>query len=353
MVFYKLVIEHANATMKEIAEAEGIEYSHGMGFYQLTKREKISDSKELVLWLNEAKFQSNAAEARHQCGVAVSGEVVIEPSNVPPKNKLFVQSTSSNRKVPTDVAVLFRMEGEGKDGKAAEEEEEEEDDDQPAKKKRVAETNSEFAIKFDEILQEIDSKAGEIDDENLQEFFNVPIATKWNECDCNVPKKFQLSSLWQLSQLSQVEWERFDVQTVEPTTEGGPQTISSLSAQGTLNLFPEEEGEGEDDEEGSDQKTVSVRLEYRAVAPADSYALPLFIYLTSIGNIWGCAHGVRSELPFVVTNEIQQTASDDGNGFREPMLIPGTEGSEGHRQQFESILGNMIVNFNLACRNWN
>jgi hypothetical protein len=276
----------------------------------------------------------------------VSGEVEITPGNVPSEKKLFVQSTSSNRKIPTNAAVLFRIEGEGgmKAGSDDAEEEVDEDDGQPAKKKRV---EGEFAIKFDEILQEVESKAGEIDDENLQEFFNVPIATKWNDCDCNVPKKLQISSLWHLAQLYNVQWEKFDIQTGEPRDEGAPKVITSISAQGTLDLFPDEDEEDEDER----SRTVPVRLEYRAaLCEGVSFSLPLFIYLTSIGNIWGCAHGVRSELPFVVTNDIQQTASDDGNGFREPMFLPGTEGS--HEKLFESIFGNMIINFNLACRNW-
>jgi hypothetical protein len=337
---YRLVTEHANATMKDIAAAEGFEFPTGSGYYQLTKKETISDSKGLIL-RSGPKYQSNPAEVRHQCGVAITGEVVLKPSNVPTGKQLFVQSTSANRKIPEDAIVLFIVEG-GAEGS---------DDDQPKKKKRGA-PKGEFAIKFEELLQELDEKGDQFDDEDLQGFFNVPIGTKWNDCDCNVPKKLQLSSLWQLCQLSQVQWDSLDIETPPDSN-----TIVKISGRGTLNLFPkaddDEEGEGEEEEEEDDEsRDVDVRLEYREVSSTDS---PVFIYLTAIGNLWGCALGVRGQLPFVVCNEIQETASDDGNGFPAPLLLTAASASStlSHKERFESVLGNMIVNFNLACRNWN
>jgi hypothetical protein len=288
------------------------------------------------------KYQSDAIQVRSQCRVALSGDVAIKPSDVPAGTLLFVQSTSANRKIPEGAAALFLLE----EGEMEEDEKEAgSDDEQPTKKMRGAATGA-FAIKFEELLAELENKGSEFDDEQLQGFFNVPIATKWNDCDCNVPKKLQLPSLWQLCQLSQVEWTSLDIETAP-----GSNAIVKISARGTLNLFPNPDG-GDDEEEEGKAREAAVRLEYREVSTTDD---PVFIYLTAIGNLWGCAHGVRGMLPFVVTNEIQSTASDDGNGFQAPLLIAASPGSPPltHQERFQAVLGNMVLNFNLACRNWN
>jgi hypothetical protein len=353
---FRIIVEHVEGTLKDIADAEGIEYSKGRGYYELTKKESISAKKELVLWKDRRAVSDDIASIRQLCGVSM-GEVKMSPSDVPTGHKLFVQSTSPNRKIADDVAVLFSV-AEGDDSDDDKGNSSENEADGPDRSSKRPRGDSTFALKFEDLIEEVASKAGEIDDEDLGPFFNVPIGTQWSDCDCNVPKDIQMQSLWQITQLSQAEWTSVNITTAQQDRHGDDgkkgesiSVITSISAEGTLNLFPSPRDGEDDDEADGSNNDVPVRLEYRENGGDGPYSLSVNMYMMSIGNIWAGVVGVRSMLPFVVTNEIQSSASDDGNGFHHPLVLMDKGLSD--TQRLEAVWGNIVTNFLKGCRNWN
>jgi len=109
---YKLVSDHEDGvTMKEIASAEGIDFSRGEAFYELTKKEKVSAKKGLLIFQDGKFLADDVPSIRTQLLKVSAGDVDIAPSNVPGRSQLFVQSTSANRKIPEEAAVVFVVEG--------------------------------------------------------------------------------------------------------------------------------------------------------------------------------------------------------------------------------------------------
>lgn len=116
--------EHADGvTMKEIAAEKNVDFSRGEGYYQLMKKEKVSAKKKMVLFKDGKLLTDDDAAIRKLCNLK-TGDADIAPSSIPDGHQLFVQSTSANRKISEDAAVLFVVEGEGSDAEGEEEEEE-------------------------------------------------------------------------------------------------------------------------------------------------------------------------------------------------------------------------------------
>ncbi len=179
---YLLVTEHEDgATLKEIAEAAGIDFSCGEGFYELTKKEKVSAKKTLVIFKNGEFLSDDTNNVKTICGLAVDGDVNITPENIPTNHKLFVQSTSANRKISADSGVVFVVEGgdddeddeeEGDEDDADEDEDEdddsktkeEENDGEPLTKKQRENT---YSINFEGLTQVLQDGDDEDFDHNL------------------------------------------------------------------------------------------------------------------------------------------------------------------------------------------
>jgi hypothetical protein len=70
-------------------------YRKGICFYQLTKREKIQEYKEILL-LDKKTNTIRHANTRALLGVPETGDIKVEPGNHG-NYDIFVQSTSSNR----------------------------------------------------------------------------------------------------------------------------------------------------------------------------------------------------------------------------------------------------------------
>jgi hypothetical protein len=97
------------STIKEIADQESVVFQRGCGFYELTKREKISASKALLLYKKGFFFSDDSAIVRQTCGVSTSGDVSISSADIPNGFTLYVQSTSPNRKVSIGESVVFKV----------------------------------------------------------------------------------------------------------------------------------------------------------------------------------------------------------------------------------------------------
>jgi hypothetical protein len=141
---FKIVVEHEDGTtLKQIAAAEGVDFSRGLGYYELIKKEKVSAGKNLVLWSNNKVVSEDAVEVLRRCGLRPNADNNIQPSNIPPNHKLFVQSTSSNRKISEDAAVLFVVDDEEEDNEG-------EELDLPTLKR--AKTKTEWTMRMDTIV---------------------------------------------------------------------------------------------------------------------------------------------------------------------------------------------------------
>ena len=97
--------------MKEIALTEDIDFSKGEGFYELVKKEKVSAKKGLVIFKDGTFLADDAPSIRKTLLKVSAGDADIAPGNIPAGHQLFVQSTSANRKIPAQAAVLFVVAG--------------------------------------------------------------------------------------------------------------------------------------------------------------------------------------------------------------------------------------------------
>lgn len=167
---YQIVINHEDGvTLKDIAAAEGIDFSRGLGFYQLTKKEKVSAGKNLVLWSQGKAVSDNTADVLTRCGLRPNADNNIQPKDIPAGHLLFVQSTSANRKISEDAAALFVVDSD--DGKAAsqnegKEEEEEEVVKKPVAKKAVKSKAGTKATKKSKVKHDDDEEEDEPEGDN-------------------------------------------------------------------------------------------------------------------------------------------------------------------------------------------
>lgn len=98
------------ATFEELCNKNNVTYRSGNGYYALKKTEKVSAKKEMVLHNKENDtFIINAKECKKLLGLAENIDHNIKPKDIPDKYRLFVQSTSHNRKIPKDTHVLFKV----------------------------------------------------------------------------------------------------------------------------------------------------------------------------------------------------------------------------------------------------
>jgi hypothetical protein len=114
-----LDVVDAKQTLRSLAAAHGLQYHRGCGFYQLTRKERVSDSKRLLLEREGSAALLTGPEARFAAGLPPcgSGAVQVEPGQLEPGWTLFVQSTAANRRLlPATRAVFLREEGEAAEG---------------------------------------------------------------------------------------------------------------------------------------------------------------------------------------------------------------------------------------------
>ena len=102
--------ESAPVTLSSLAASRSIAYSRGMGYYQLTKPEKVSDSKQVVVRRDgEACMTGRAARfgpGIPPCG-AKGGAVQVDPAELEAGWTVWVQSTSANRRLEPGTTALF------------------------------------------------------------------------------------------------------------------------------------------------------------------------------------------------------------------------------------------------------
>lgn len=99
-----------DATFEELCKKNNVTYKAGNGLYALKKTEKISGKKQMILYNKENDtFIVSSTECRTTLGLSAGDSVTVKPKDVSAKYTLFVQSTSHNRKIPKNTAVLFKV----------------------------------------------------------------------------------------------------------------------------------------------------------------------------------------------------------------------------------------------------
>ncbi|KAM9998563.1 hypothetical protein ACTFIY_008203 [Dictyostelium cf. discoideum] len=108
--FVVLPPNNVPSTFKELCEKNRVSYSQGEGYYALKKKEEISEIKDMVL--HNTKSDTFIIGHNDVClalNQPANKRITLKPTDLPPDTRLFVQSTSHNRKIPADTHVLMKV----------------------------------------------------------------------------------------------------------------------------------------------------------------------------------------------------------------------------------------------------
>lgn len=98
-----------NTPIKDFVTENGLKFKQGRGFYEFTKTETIQGRKEIVLMDRKTGDLFSGEGAREMLGLPPGETVRIRPANLE-KYVVFVQSTSSNRKLMGGSRFLYEVE---------------------------------------------------------------------------------------------------------------------------------------------------------------------------------------------------------------------------------------------------
>ena len=103
----------ADTDIKGFVMSNGIEFKRGRGFYELTKSEKVQQYKEIIIQNRETGEMFTGAQVRIELGlkpqVEHGGITERLSSHDTKKYRVFVQSTSVNRKLIGGTAFLYEI----------------------------------------------------------------------------------------------------------------------------------------------------------------------------------------------------------------------------------------------------
>lgn len=94
--------------IKSFVQSTGATFKVGRGFYQLSKSEMVQENKEVVL-VNEAGDMFAGAKAREMIGVPLGTRGKVNTRDIPKGYKVFIQSTSPNRKLMGKTMFLYEV----------------------------------------------------------------------------------------------------------------------------------------------------------------------------------------------------------------------------------------------------
>ena len=105
---FQTVTVEFDQPIQSLVESLGVEFERGCGFYEFTKRETIQAKKKIILMDNESgdKYEDDAA--REVLGFPIGSDIKIAPA-FGSKYTVFVQSTSSNRKLIGGTRFLYKV----------------------------------------------------------------------------------------------------------------------------------------------------------------------------------------------------------------------------------------------------
>jgi hypothetical protein len=110
---FQIMSVDRDCSIKEFINENGIEFKQGRGFYELTKAETVQQYKEIILQNRETGEMFNGAQVREYLKLSpqiVSGGVHEKLYRECAKDyRVFVQSTSVNRKLIHNTALLYEV----------------------------------------------------------------------------------------------------------------------------------------------------------------------------------------------------------------------------------------------------
>jgi hypothetical protein len=95
-------------SIKAFVLENGLTFKTGRGFYEFTKTETIQGKKEIILMDRSTGDLFEGEAAREMLGLPMGTTVRIKPSNLE-KYRVFVQSTSANRKLMGNTQFLYEV----------------------------------------------------------------------------------------------------------------------------------------------------------------------------------------------------------------------------------------------------
>jgi hypothetical protein len=100
----KLIQVEKSANMKQVIENADLEYQSGKGYYQLTKKESVTDKKKIIVIDESEHTMWRDEDALGELGITKKSKFDL---NIRDGYVIFVQSTSHNRKLPALSYVLY------------------------------------------------------------------------------------------------------------------------------------------------------------------------------------------------------------------------------------------------------
>lgn len=99
-----------DTTFKEAAAQHEVTYTVGSGYYAVARKEKIQAYKDMLLHdIASDTFTIGHDEVCEALGWPTDGDLNKGPKDIKEGTRLFVQSTSHNRKIPADTHVLIQV----------------------------------------------------------------------------------------------------------------------------------------------------------------------------------------------------------------------------------------------------
>lgn len=105
--FVSLVPKREN-NIRSFIESHGLTFTTGRAFYELVKKEKIQGNKAFLVRDGSGRLYMGDDNARKLMGLPVGGEITVQPGKTG-RFGVFVQSTSTNRKLLPGQELLYRV----------------------------------------------------------------------------------------------------------------------------------------------------------------------------------------------------------------------------------------------------
>lgn len=105
---YQIIKINNDCYIKDFVISSGLKFKTGKGFYEFTKPEIISDKKEVVLMHKSTGNLYEGTAAKKILNIT-SGDTRCKPSKLP-DYKIFIQSSSWNRKLIANTSFLYEAE---------------------------------------------------------------------------------------------------------------------------------------------------------------------------------------------------------------------------------------------------
>lgn len=158
---FQIMTVDENCAIKEFVENNGIKFKKGRGFYELSKAETVQQYKEVIMMDRETGEMFNGSQVREELGLQPQSEKggVNERlhKDATKKFRVFVQSTSVNRKLIAGTTFLYEVDDLMDEGTVIEETviKAKKELDEPAKiKKRSSKKKEELSTKSDAVSEE-------------------------------------------------------------------------------------------------------------------------------------------------------------------------------------------------------